>query len=115
MIGYYPRFDNYNRFEKFIILNLIVIASYIILSIPLFATLKSIYKKVVKLVFSLGPIRKEVAKNLDKARAEILGDYPKELLPTLDKIPYKDPNIRFEDISEKESLKGKLSGSRYAL
>lgn len=68
LIVYYPRFDNYNRFEKFIILNLIVIASYIILSIPYFSTLKNIYKKVVRLVFSLGPIRKEVAKNLEKAR-----------------------------------------------
>ncbi len=68
LINYYPRFDNYNRFEKFIILNLIVFAFYIILSIPYLATIKSLYKKVVQLVFSLGPIRKEVSKNLEKAR-----------------------------------------------
>jgi hypothetical protein len=96
---YYPRFDNYNRFEKFIILNLVVIAIYIVFTFLSSFSIKRIYKKVVKFVFSFGPIRREVAKNLDKARTEILAEYPPELLPKLDKIPYKAPDITFDDAS----------------
>lgn len=115
LLSYYPRFDNYNQFEKFIILNLLIIASYIVYSFITSISPRRIKAAVIRFVFSFGPIKKEVAKNLEKARTEILADYPVELLPKLDKIPYKAPDVNFGDASEKEALKGKLSGSRYAM
>ena len=115
LLSYYPRFDNYNQFEKFIILNLAITAAYILYSTLVSISPRRIKAAVIRLVFSLGPIKKEVAKNLEKARTEILAEYPADLLPKLDKIPYKAPEGNLGDASEREALKGKLSGSRYAL
>lgn len=115
LLSYYPRFDNYNQFEKFIILNLVVIATYIVCSWVASISPRRIKTAIIRLVFSLGPVKKEVAKNLEKARTEILAEYPADLLPKLDKVPYKAPDVNLGDASEKEALKGKLSGSRYAL
>jgi hypothetical protein len=92
-LTYYPRFDNYNHFEKFVILNLAIIAVYIVLSCIRSISPKRIYNRGAKFVFSLGPVRRELQKNLEKARVEILAEYPSELRPKLDKIPYKPPEI----------------------
>ena len=44
----------------------------------------------------------------------VLKQYPPEMLVRNEKIPYKPVEVKFSDESEKESLKGKSSGSRYA-
>lgn len=51
------------------------------------------YNRVAKFVLGIGPVRREIEKNLEKARVEILSEYPSELRPKLDKIPYKPPEI----------------------
>lgn len=101
LLSYYPRFDNYNQFEKFIILNLLIIATYILCSWVNSISPKRIKTAIIRLVFSLGPVKKEVAKNLEKARADILAEYPADLLPKLDKVPYKAPDVNLGDASEK--------------
>lgn len=101
LLSYYPRFDNYNQFEKFIILNLLILATYILYSWVTSISPKRIKAAIVRLIFSFGPIKKEVAKNLEKARTEILAEYPADLLPKLDKVPYKAPDVNLGDASEK--------------
>lgn len=101
LLSYYPRFDNYNQFEKFIILNLLIIATYILCSWVNSISPKRIKTAIIRLVFSLGPVKKEVAKNLEKVRADILAEYPADLLPKLDKVPYKAPDVNLGDASEK--------------
>lgn len=101
LLSYYPRFDNYNQFEKFIILNLLIIATYILCSWVNSISPKRIKTAIIRLVFSLGPVKKEVAKNLEKARADILAEYPADLFPKLDKVPYKAPDVNLGDASEK--------------
>jgi hypothetical protein len=71
----------------------VIIAAYLIISFFKNISLKPIYKRAVKLFFSFGPARRELDKNLEKARLEILSEYPPSLLPKLDKIPYKTPEI----------------------
>jgi len=92
-LALYPRFDNYNRFEKFVILNLTVIALYIVVSFIRSISPKRIYNWAAKFVLGFGPVRRELEKNLEKVRVEILSEYPSELRPKLDKIPYKPPEI----------------------
>ena len=68
LITSYPRFDNYNYFEKFIILNLVVIGLYLLLSFLTSFSIKSLYAKLMKLVFDLPPIRKYILSEVEKAR-----------------------------------------------
>lgn len=68
LITTWPRFDNYNYFEKFIILNLIVIGIYLFLSFIASFSIKSMYAKIMKLVFDLPPIRKYILSEVEKAR-----------------------------------------------
>lgn len=89
----YPRFDNYNRFEKFVMLNLAVVALYLVVSCIRSISPKRIYNRVAKFALGIGPVRREIEKNLEKVRVEILSEYPSELRPKLDKIPYKPPEI----------------------
>ena len=69
----------------------------------------------MRLVFDLPPVRKYILSEVEKARKEVLKDHPSDLLVDIRKIPYKPPSIDLGDASEKEALKGKVSGSRYAV
>ena len=68
LITCYPRFDNYNYFEKFVILNLVVIGLYLLLSFLASFSIKNLYAKLMKLVFDLPPVRKYILSEVEKAR-----------------------------------------------
>jgi hypothetical protein len=72
LLDYYPRFGNYNRFEKFVILNLVIIAAYLIISCLRSFSFKRISNRVMKFVFTLGPVKNRLNNDLEKARHEIL-------------------------------------------
>ncbi len=57
LLDVWPRFDNYNHFEKFVILNLVIIAIYLICSFIASFSPKAIYEKIMKIVFDLPPIK----------------------------------------------------------
>lgn len=52
---------------------------------------------------------------MEKARNDILKDYPENLRVKNDKIPYKVITETVGESSEKEVLQGKKSGQRYAV
>lgn len=93
LLTVWPRFDNYNHFEIFVILNLLIIATYLVFSFISSFSLKSFYSKFMRLVFDLPPIRKYILTEVEKARKEVLKDHPKELLVSIKTVPYKSPNI----------------------
>ena len=99
LIHFWPRLDNYNHFEKFIILNLLIIATYLTFSFIKSFSIQGIYAKFMKLVFDLPPVRNYIYKELEKARKEVLKDHPENLLPKIDKIPYKPPSTELGDAS----------------
>ena len=68
LINTWPRFDNYNHFEKFIILNLVIIGLYLILSFLTSFSFRNMYAKLMRLVFDLPPIRKYILSEVEKAR-----------------------------------------------
>jgi hypothetical protein len=94
---------------------LTIIGLYLLLTTLAKISLTGIYRAIVSLIFSLGPVRNKLNGEMAKMKEEILVIYTPDLLPKLDKIPYKVPEGVIGDSSEKESLKGKMSGSRYAL
>ena len=93
--------ENYNHFELFIILNLIIIGTYLLTTWIASFSLKRVYGKVMKLVFDLPPIKKYLMSEVEKNRMASLKTYPKELLIENRKIPYKPPSIELGDASEK--------------
>ncbi len=99
LLSSWPRFDNYNHFDKFVILNLTILASFIAYSCITSFNYKNIYLYIVKLIFSLPFVRKEVQKNLKDIGEAILANYPEENRPKLTDIPYKDPSINLGDKS----------------
>lgn len=52
---------------------------------------------------------------MEKAREDILKEYPDNLRVKIDKIPYKAPTEVLGQASEKQVIKGKKSGQRYAV
>lgn len=69
----------------------------------------------MKIVYDLPPIRKKICQEMEKAKQDILKEYPTNLRVELDKIPYKAPLCVLGDASEKDVIKGKKSGQRYAI
>lgn len=45
----------------------------------------------MKILYDLPPIRKKIHQEMEKAKQDILKDYPPNLRVELDKIPYKAP------------------------
>jgi len=60
ILQYWPRLDNYNHFDKFVILNLIIIAVYLIINTISSFSIVRIYRRVMKTIFSFGPIKGKV-------------------------------------------------------
>lgn len=95
----YPRFDNFNHFEKFLLLNLVVISSFILVSFFCSINPKAIYRGIVRWVFTFGFVRRGVAEELQKVRDKILGDIPVDAKPKLNSILYKPPQFSISDES----------------
>lgn len=61
---YWPRFDNYSYFDKFVILNLIIIGTYLIFSFFASFSIKRLYERIMKIIFNLPPIRRKIKEDL---------------------------------------------------
>jgi hypothetical protein len=61
---YYPRLDNYNRFEKFLILNLLVIGLYLLYTTVANFSIYRVYSRFMTFVFNLGPIRRKLMEEM---------------------------------------------------
>lgn len=76
LLQVWPRLANYNPFELFILLNLIVMGAFIILNLLAKLSPVAAYKRILRGIFAMGPIRGKVQAEIDKAKKEILAMYP---------------------------------------
>jgi hypothetical protein len=60
VLGVFPRFDNWNRFEKFILLNLIILLAFFFVQLWNAFSIKGIKKSVSKQLFKLPFIKAKV-------------------------------------------------------
>ena len=72
-----------------------------------------IYRKVMKIIFSMPSVRSKIEGELSKVKEEFLETYPKQHRSELKQIPYHVVEPKFGVDCEMESVKGYLSGSRY--
>lgn len=72
LLAFWPRFELYNSFERFIILNLLIIGIYLVLSFISSFTLKGFYTRLMKMVYDLPPIRRYILKEKDKLIRKVL-------------------------------------------
>jgi len=69
---YYPRLDNYTHFEKFIILNLIIIGIYLVFTTIARFSIYRIYNRIMTFIFNIGPIRRRLMEEIEKGKKGIL-------------------------------------------
>lgn len=71
-----PELLNYNRFEKFLLLNAVLLSLLILFKILALFSPTKIYNGAVGLAFRLPFVKKELASQLSKTKAEFLSTYP---------------------------------------
>ena len=101
LLQVWPRLANYNPFELFVLLNLGILAAFIIINFVSKISIVAVYKKLIRALFSMGPIKGKVQAQIEKAKKDILATYPESLLPKLEKIPEKVPQGNIGDLCEK--------------
>ena len=72
LVDCWPRFELYNHFERFVILNLVVIGIYLLLSFFAEFTLKGFTAKLFKMIYDLPPIRNYILREKDKIFEKVL-------------------------------------------
>ena len=80
---------------------MVIIAIYLVFSCIASISPTRIYQYFMRLLFNLPFIRKTIIAQLDEAREAILHEYPDQLRPKIDKIPYKPPTEIIGDASDK--------------
>ena len=76
VISVFPRFDNWNRFEKFVLLNLTVLALFFVSQLWKAFSLKGIKKTVSRQLFKLPFIKAKVEKDLKEMKLQVVSGFP---------------------------------------
>ena len=108
-----PQVSLMNNFEKFLLLNAVLIIFILAIRILLIFSPIKIYRSCVQKFFRLPMVRKKIDEQLEKTRKEFMDSYPEQFRSTIKSIPYSPVVPTVGNKCEIESTKGYLSGSRY--
>ena len=76
VVSVFPRFDNWNRFEKFVLLNLTVLVLFFVAQLWEAFSLKGIKKTVSRQLFKLPFIKAKVEKDLKEMKLQVASGFP---------------------------------------
>lgn len=84
---------NYSRFEKFIALNIVLLVIILLHSIVKSIKFKSMWKKIISMIFQLPFVKAKINNDLIRAKKEIYDNIPAYGRSKLTKIPINIPKI----------------------
>jgi hypothetical protein len=85
---YYPEVEHLNRFELFLILNGVILGTFLLLRILCWLNPIKMYHRIVKASFKIPFVANKIKVELMKSKDAFLESYPKKHRSQLRKIPY---------------------------
>lgn len=76
VVSVFPRFDNWNRFEKFVVLNVVVLLLFFVAQAWRAFSLKGIKKSLSRKLFKLPFIKAKVEKDLKTMKLQVVAGFP---------------------------------------
>ena len=117
-----PALGGYNNFQLFVLLNIVLLLAVGVINWYRDTTIwgrlspRRIWKNLFRFLrVYFPPIRNKVDSELAKVAPEIHNSIPKEYRSSIKKLPHKSNLPDIGNATEKEAVKGYLSGSRYPL
>jgi hypothetical protein len=76
VVSVFPRFDNWNRFEKFVLLNLTILVLFFVAQLWKAFSFKGIKKTVSRQLFKLPFIKAKIEKDLKEMKLQVASGFP---------------------------------------